>query len=248
MPWIRVAAVLLGAGLAAAAPVEPGRDSTRAGVEPSSDRWETVQLAVARDHASSGGHAFWQSLLWWADQRAGRTGPDDFERVEIDGDALDAVFLVRRGAVHIRGALAGQLETTDQSSIVIGESLTKRGYIVANGIAAIHIQGDLDGVVECHSMTELWVEGDLRGQVLTGSPSTDLHVKGSLQGVVRPVTSGGMLTIDVAGHAASSVLAAIDDHAYTSLSIAVAESDLNPGIHPLWSSRNGFVAVTGTSP
>jgi hypothetical protein len=242
----RVAAILLAAGLAAAAPVAPGEDSTRAGVEPSSDRWETVKLAVARHHVSSDFNPFWQSLLWWTHPRAGGSGPDDFEHVEIAGDALEPVFLTRPGAVHIHGALAAQLETTDQSSIVIGESLTKGGRIVANGITAIHIQGDLDGVVECHSMTLLWVEGDLRGQVLTGYPSTNLHVKGNLEGVVRPALDGGILTIDVAGSAASSVLAAIDEHLYTSLAIAVAESDLDPGISPLWSGRHGFVAVTGS--
>ena len=52
--------------------------------------------------------------------------------------------------------------------MVIGGKVTSSGRIEAQGIVAIHVQGDMDGVVEARGMTALWIGGDLRGRADSG--------------------------------------------------------------------------------
>jgi hypothetical protein len=170
--------------------------------------------------------------------------PEMGERIAIEGNAVETLFVGARSVVHIHGDLSGSLRVGEHSEVVVGGNIAKEGRIRADGIVAIHVQGSLDGVIECHSMAGVWVGGDLRGQVLTGEPGMFLRVKGNLQGTVRPSDRAALLAIDVEGNAASSVVKVIDAYNYTELNMSAARSDLSAGIHRLWSGRPGFVAVT----
>lgn len=204
--------------------------------------WDQVKVVVARNHVERLG-SFWNSLHWWADERAAKN-PEMGERIAIEGNAVETLFVGARSVVHIHGDLSGSLRVGEHSEVVVGGNIAKEGRIQADGIVAIHVQGSLNGVIECHSMAGVWVGGDLRGQVLTGEPSMFLRVKGNLEGTVRPVDKAALLAIDVEGDAASSVVKVIDGYNYTELNMSAARSDLSAGIHRLWSGRSGFVAVT----
>ncbi len=73
---------------------------------------------------------------------AGRA--DNWERVKL-AVARNSV-LIR--VVHIKGDLTSVLHIGTHAEVVIGGSVTGSGRIEAEGIAAIHVQGDMNGVIE----------------------------------------------------------------------------------------------------
>jgi len=239
------AAAFLVVALAGPVSVAAAEDAGR--VEPAaSDRWDRVKLAVARDNVGSHVHPFQASLSSWADERYWRVGEGPYEYLALEGDATEELS-VGTSVVHIRGNLATLLQVGANSQVVIGGSVTRDARIEAEGIVHIHVEGDVDGDIACHGMAGVWIGGDHRGQVLTGPPSMSLHVAGDLEGTVRPLVAGlAGLTVDVGGHAATSLLVAIDENPYVTLDMAVASSDeLDEGVYPLWSGSHGFLAVTG---
>ena len=92
---------------------------------------------------------------------------------------------------------------------------------------------------------QLFVRGNVHGEVRTGAPVLRLRIGGNLEGVVRAEGRPKLIYLLVRGHAASAVLKAIDSQQYTEFKVAVGSSDLPPGLHPLWSGRQGYVAVAG---
>ena len=229
------ACLLLGAGALCAEELQADRTL---------DRWELTKLAVARESVASD-LRFFRSLRWWTYGTAGTSAPDSRDLVYVDGDATADTALPAVPAIHIRGNLATTLQVDGQSEVVIGGSILKNARIEADGIVVIHVQGDVDGTIACSAMAAVWVAGNLRGEVLTGTPSMHLHVGGDLLGAVRPISTPALLYIGVAGNASTSIFAATDRYRYTELQIAAGTSDLAPGIHRLWTGINGFVAVVG---
>lgn len=206
------------------------------------DRWDVTRLAVARESVASD-LRFHRSLRWWTYGDGGTSVSESGRPVVVDGDAIAEAVVAAGPVVHIRGNLATTLRVAGQSEVVIGGSVLKEGRIEADGITAVHVQGNVDGTIGCTGMAVVWVGGDVHGEVLSGEPSMDLHVKGDLLGSVRPMSQAALLYIDAGGKAPSAVLAATDRYRYTELLIAVGSSDLAPGIHHLWTGTNGFVAV-----
>lgn len=224
-------------------------DASASGDRPktaAADPWESVKFAVARESTASI-VAFSRSLQWWTRPQSGEMGSDQGEFVTFKGDVTGAATLPVGPVVHIRGDLASSLHVPDHAEVVVGGSIVKGGRIEADGIVSVHVQGNVDGTVACRGMAAVWVGGDLRGEVLTGTPSMHLQVAGDLVGSVRPMAEPALLYIGVQGHAASTILASIDRQRYTWLQIAVVASDLGQGIHPLRSGPNGFVAVAGAT-
>ena len=239
------AALFLVVALAGPASVADAGEAAR--VEPAaSGRWNRVKLAVARHNVGSHVHPFQASLSSWADERYWRVGEGPHEYLALEGDATEELS-VGTSVVHIRGNLTTLLQVGADSQVVIGGSVTRDARIQAEGIVHIHVEGDVEGVIACHGMAGVWIGGDLRGQVLTGAPAMFLHVAGDLEGTVRPLDAGlASLTVDVGGHAATSLLVAIDEEPYVTLDMAVASSDeLDEGVYSLWSGSHGFLAVTG---
>jgi hypothetical protein len=230
--------------------------------------WEAVKRAVARHAASIQAPSFWASLRWWTSPT--QFPKEDPNRIVIEGDLDQSLDTGAARLVHVRGNLSATLSVGSHAEVVVGGSIASGGRLEARGIAAILVGGDVDGELAAWGMTQVWVEGDFRGKLETGQPSLHLHVGGSFTGTVAPIvnTRAALLTMDIAGAASTATLKAIDKRRYTMLNVAVGTSDLGPGIHPLWTDlvdseaaarsntarsrprvpRNGFVAVTGTSP
>lgn len=234
-------AFLLAVSMAVLGAVGESRDRARVAGD---DTWDSVKLAVARNNVGSQVR-FFRSLQYWTHPPYGERAAAEEEFVVVGGDVTAALVLPAKQTVHIHGDLAAALRVGEYSEIVIGGSVLKGARIDAEGIVAIHVQKHVEGVVACTSSAELWIGGDLRGDVLTGVPVMRLHVAGNLTGSVRPITEAALLYLGVEGYAASSTLAAIASRQYTELQMSVAASDTPLGVYPLSNARNGFVAVTG---
>jgi hypothetical protein len=214
---------------------------------PDEAAWEAVKLAVARNAASSKAR-FFKSLRMWARPDVAAQAAADGALTVSRGDLMEPLFdSGRRGirVVHVHGDLRAPLRVGDHSEVVIGGSIRREGRIDAEGIAAIHVQKDVDGVVACTSSADLWVGGHLNGAVLTGEPAMKLHVGGDFRGSMRPLRQPALLYLGVGGHMAVATIRDIDARKYIELEVTVAASDVGVGVHPLPSSRNGFLAVTG---
>ncbi len=133
------------------------------------DSWDSVKLIVARHHVASDDREFFRSLHWWADEREGREGPGSTERLARD-EVSEDLSAPEKAVVHIRGNLTAALRIKTLTEVVIGGNVTRSGRIDAEGIVAIHVQGDMDGVLASRGSARVWVGGNLRGEVLTGEP------------------------------------------------------------------------------
>lgn len=226
----------------------PATRGAKRNAAPAPGPWAATQFAVARHDRVS--PEFRRSLGSWSSDRFTKWMTENGQLTVVAGDLVDPMSLPPSHVLHVHGNLATTLQVGNQAEVVIGGSILEDGHIDATGIAAIHVQGDVAGVMACSGMTAIWIGGSLSGQLFTGQPSMRLRVGKDLTGKVAPSGQPSLLSIDVGGYAAKSTLAAIAKYRYTRLAMVVAESETSMGFHPLPTSSgetplNGFLAVTG---
>lgn len=224
------------------------------------ERWADVKLIVGHAHVATD-HGFWRSVSMWTSMGSSfpiASGPrhqgdltshmlsNRDSGIVIEGDVLAPLNASAGGAVHILGDVDEVLDVYDHSSVVIGGMITPNGKLILRGIGAIFVAGDVLGEIECHSMSLVWIGGDLVGKLSTGDPSTHISIFGNLDGIVQPTQSASLVNLTVGGYVQDAQLKAIEAFNYTTLVISVGASDLPRGLHSrgkfrgeLWTVHRG---------
>jgi len=208
-------------------------------------RWELVKRAVAHCdvmervsfHASL---AFWQSG-WLRTGDWSLQAENDLEQafaaetqaaVLVRGDCVGDVTIKGGALVHIYGDLKGRITAGGHSEVVIGGDVKEGGGVEGDGIIRIFVGGNVDGFVRNKGWCMAWINGDLNGEIGTGTPTTELHVMGDFNGIMKPTGGAALASVDVRGFMSAHDLENIARHDYTEFSASVALSDAPAGIYP----------------
>lgn len=156
---------------------------------------------------------------------------DDKKFVEIDGDVCADVILAGSKLI-IYGNLAGNVQASGHSEIVIAGDLKPEAKITSNGIGRLFVGGDVVGKIESSGSYILWICGTLSGSVSTGQPSTHVRVGGDCSGAIRPLSNGALLYLQVEGFMPSAALQTLGSLDYTEFNATVGWSDVPAGYYP----------------
>lgn len=225
--------------------------------------WEQVKIAVGR-YSSRQPLAFANSISFWIDNRSadGRsrfesTGDlsekvdcDDSALVLVDGDLKTHVTFSADAILLILGDVSGLISVGSHSEVIVAGAITSSGYIVASSMCAIAVGGEFAGTLRCLGMAEALLMGDFCGEILTGLPSTKLHIQGNFDGKIRPdressqndQRSKGLLHLDVSRFMAFEHLKEIAAYNYTHFQAGVTQSDKPDGFYPEATERQRMKA------
>ena len=207
--------------------------------------WDRVKLAVGHcDLLSAIGFfssmAYWQagelvSKNWTVHLTESLNKPitlGEKATVCIQGDCLADLAAGDGALVHIFGDVAGNVSLKGQCEIVFGGSLRLEARIKTEGIVCVFVGNDLSGMIANTGLATIWVNGNCTGEVITGHPSTCLHVLGDFAGNIRPADKASLLSLDVRGFASNALLEQIAALEYTVFNGTIGSSDRPPGIYP----------------
>jgi hypothetical protein len=153
--------------------------------------------------------------------------------VLIKGDCRADIGLAKGGLVHIYGNLANTIDFHGNGEIVIGGAILPGAAIKCDdGIQAVFVGGDVQGVVSTKGMLKIAICGSLVGTIETGDPSAEVHVHGNLTGKLKAPKSGGLLFLEVGGYMPYATIEALCRDKYIDFRADIATSDHPSGIYP----------------
>jgi hypothetical protein len=210
-------------------------------------RWQALQLEVGHadvvwPHYFTSSLNYWQSGeldsndKWSIDQGGDFLSLQTFSKessVLIKGNCCANLALLKGGLVHIYGNLTKTIDMRDYGEIVIGGDVTPGAGIESDkGIVSVFIGGDLQGVIRSKGTLHIAIGGSLKGTMWTGNPSTDVHVRGNLNGQLKPTSTGGLLLLDVDGYMKYAAIESLSREKYVEIRANIAVSNHAPGIYP----------------
>ena len=205
----------------------PNSTSAETSAENKESNWRRVQLQVGELVSLS--DYFHSSLCTFVKRRCFEF-EDEF--LLVPGDLNDEVGGVR--VVHIKGDLNSDIIISDHSELIIGGDVAEHSTIYSEGISRVFVGGSFYGKLESISSTRIFVMGDFKGALYTGTPSTHLSVKRDFEGTIQPLTGdGALLTVDVKGHADGKVIKAFYESDYTSINGYFGSSNMADGVFRL---------------
>lgn len=189
-------------------------------------------------------HAFSRSVSYWRDPNDTACrwskintlsnplliGPKD--ALEIDCDSNATISAPDGGVIHINGNLNADLEPAGHHEIVIRGNVDENATIRATGFCHVYIGGSVFGRIESVGSCRLWIDGGFSGALMTGHPSTNLHVSGDFSAAVRPIKKASLLFISIDGFARHDLISDIASVGYTMFNASIGASDVNPGLYP----------------
>ncbi|WP_417740612.1 hypothetical protein [Rosistilla oblonga] len=188
--------------------------------------------------AFHGSVAYWrlasESEKRWATVRT-PTQPlliGETDALDVDSDCNAKVSAPDGGIVHINGDLTADLETGGFHEVVIRGNVAKNATIRASGFFHLYVGGSVFGRIESTDSSKIWVDGDFKGSLATGHPSTNVNVRGDFSGTVSPLDDGSLLYLCVDGFAACELISSISKIGYTVFHASIGLSDCEPGLHP----------------
>jgi hypothetical protein len=208
---------------------------------------EREQFSLAVGHADAADMSFYSSAMYF---HTGKFCRDEWSQhvktvaqvttpltllerafVIVEGDILANVTL-SGGTLLVHGNVCASIETTGQCEIALAGDIVEAASISGDGIFRVFVGGDVFGAVRSRGSCKLWVEGNLRGQVWTGHPSTQLRVRGDSSATIRPSGKPALLYVMVDGFMAYASLEATAAVGYTEFNASVGKSDRPAGFYP----------------
>jgi stage V sporulation protein SpoVS len=156
----------------------------------------------------------------------------DRATVWIEGDCLADIVAADASPIHIVGDIAGVISLKGQCEIVVGGSLRSGARIETEGIVRVFVGEDMSGTIVNNGSATIWVNGNCAGGIVTGHPSTDLHVLGDFSGTIKPASKASLLYLNVRGFMPNALLEQIAALEYTEFNATIGTSDRPPGIYP----------------
>jgi hypothetical protein len=209
---------------------------------------DRLQLSLAVGHAdvvvdmafhSSAGYFHTGELdrKWWKDVRtlAPVVAPlalTERAFVVVEGDVRADVTVTYGGTVVVYGDVRSSIKMTGHSELVVAGDVLEGASISGDGILHVFVGGDVAGCLRSRGSCMAWVEGNLRGQVWTGDPSTRLRVLGDCTAPIRPTEDPSLLYLEVGGFMGYAALEATGAVGYTEFNASVGRSDRPAGLYP----------------
>jgi hypothetical protein len=184
--------------------------------------------SVAHWHREDEGEHPWKILA--GNCNAILIGKED--GVVIDGNCSNNVSAPDGGRVHIYGDLASKIEIGGHYEIVVTGNVHPGATINASGFCHVFVGGAFSGELRSSGSAKIWIGADFNGTLLTGGPSTRIHIGGNYTGSIRPIEEGSLLWMTIAGFASETSLSKIADCEYTQFHASVASSNMPVGLHP----------------
>lgn len=154
------------------------------------------------------------------------------DALAVNGDSDAMISAPDGGIVHINGNLNSGLEIGGHHEVILCGDVAKGATIKASGFHHIFISGSVYGKIIVSGSSEIWIDGDFTGALMTGMPSTNVHVLGNFTADVSPTDGLALLWLAVGGFASNALLLAIAAEGYTQFHATVGRSDVPAGLYP----------------
>ncbi len=165
--------------------------------------------------------------------------------VLIEGNCTSKIKLPYGGIIHIKGDLTGELDVMGQSEIIIAGGISSGALIKTDGIVDVLVGADVNGKLVNIGSSDYFVMGNLNGHIVTGYPSTDLHVYGDCNASFAHYGErGSMLRLVVGGYMSSDKIDPLQKLYYTSVKVFIQESDSKRGILPTYGHGQSWYVRT----
>lgn len=220
------------------------------------DRWEAVQPAIF-ECSTRGDMAFFSTVTYlksgylhdqkWHYHSKTATSEDFTAKSEanvlIEGNCNSKITLSDGGMIHIKGDLTGELDVKGHCEIIIAGEISKDASIKTDGIVRVLVGADMNGKLVNIGSSDYFIRGNLNGQIVTGDPSTYLHVYGDCHAsFAYSGDDGSMLRLIVEGYMPLDNIEQLQKLKYTQVTAFIEESDSRVGILPtyrqLWYVKN----------
>lgn len=202
------------------------------------------QLRVAYLNVVSGKMAFQSSVEYWRRKSDSEKrwvkinlqtkpmliGKDD--ALEIDGNAMAEISAPEGGIIHINGNVNSDIELGGHSAVIVRGDLASTSTINVSGISDMYVGGSVRGRIVSTGSLAIWIDGDFIGSLATGSPATNLHVRGDLTGRITPFENAALLWLVVKGYVSNELISDISTMGYTQFNAAIDYCDVEPGLYP----------------
>jgi hypothetical protein len=174
---------------------------------------------------------------YWKDVRelAGIEKPltlGDHNFIVVDGDITAELTTAECTALIVYGDVRATIRTKNHCEIVIAGDVFEEAIFETDGIFHLFVGGDFAGSLKNQGWCTAWVEGNMRGQVLTGQTSCDLRVCGDFAASIRPTAKASLLSLAVKGFAPYHVLESAAAYKYTVFNASIGTSDRPAGLYP----------------
>jgi hypothetical protein len=151
--------------------------------------------------------------------------------VIVEGDVRADITVSAGGTLLVHGDVYGSIVTGEQSEVVVAGDVLEGASISGDGILSVFVGGAFVGCLRHKGWCKAWIEGDLRGQVWTGYPATNLYVKTDFAASVRPIGKPSLLYMEVGGFMSYASLETISAIGYTEFNASIARSDRPAGMY-----------------
>lgn len=159
------------------------------------------------------------------------------DAIAVNGDSDALISAPDGGIVHINGDLNSGLEIGGHHEVILCGDVANGTTIKASGYHHIFIGGSVHGKIVASGSSKIWVDGDFTGALMTGTPSTNVHVLGNFSAEVSPTDGLALLWLAVGGFASNASLVSIASTGYTQFNATVGRSDVPPGLYPEGAGR-----------
>jgi hypothetical protein len=209
-------------------------------------RWRSLQLDVGHMNVMWP-FSFHSSLNYWQSGELNPKGQWSIENnndlksplsfatestILIKGSCAANLALLQGGLVHIYGDVTRSIDIRGYGEIVVGGDIASGATIDTDGIQSMFIGGDVRGVIQSKGSLKLAIGGNLTGTVQTGTPRTEVRVRGNVSGQLKPTKEASLMSLEVDGYMSYGALEIIYRYNYTDFEADIGVSDRPPGIYP----------------
>ncbi|MEO9594127.1 hypothetical protein [Rhodopirellula bahusiensis] len=190
-----------------------------------------MQFPVSISHWHSGGP---QEFRWT--RRKSQADPILIGRrdaLEIDADADSTISAPDGGIVHINGDVNADLELGEHHEVIICGDVCKNATIRADGYHHLYVAGSVFGEIAVSGSSSIWIDGDFKGKLTTGTPSAQVRVLGDFAGEVNPLEQAALLSLAVGGYASHGLMTDLAMKGYVEFHATVGRSNVVPGLYPI---------------
>jgi len=156
----------------------------------------------------------------------------EHDALDVDSNCNARISAPDGGIIHINGDLNVDLETGGFHEVVIRGDVSADATIRASGYFHIYIGGSVLGRIESTDGARIWVDGDFRGSLATGNPSTNINIGGNFDGAIAPLDNASLLYLCVDGFASHDLISSISGIGYTVFHASIGSTDCAVGLYP----------------
>ncbi|HBE71814.1 MAG TPA: hypothetical protein DDW52_27030 [Planctomycetaceae bacterium] len=190
-----------------------------------------------------GGMVFPLSISYWSKgksakrwvERPSQTEPvliGSGDAIAVNGDSEALISAPEGGIVHVSGDLKSGLELGGHHEVILGGDVAEGTTIKASGFHDIFVGGSVHGKIVASGTSKIWIDGDFTGALMTGTPSTNVHVLGNFAADISSTDEPALLWLAIGGFASNATLVSIASVGYTQFNATVGRSDVPPGLYP----------------